>query len=110
MAEEKPKYWVEVEGVRPPDGAELITIERARQIEEEGWSANHDDLQMRGQLSRAAACYIFARNPEFIEKYWPFLEGWWKPSDDGIRNLIKAGALIAAEIDRLLRLKERKGG
>ena len=32
---------------------------------------------------------------------WPWDKKWWKPSDDPIKNLIKAGALIAAEIDRL---------
>lgn len=37
---------------------------------------------------------------------WPWESSWWKPSDDPIRNLVKAGALIAAEIDRLQRLKE----
>lgn len=34
---------------------------------------------------------------------WPFDAEWWKPSNDPVRNLVKAGALIAAEIDRLLR-------
>lgn len=34
---------------------------------------------------------------------WPWHSSWWKPSDDPIRNLVKAGALIAAEIDRLQR-------
>ena len=34
---------------------------------------------------------------------WPWALGWWKPGTDPIRNLEKAGALIAAEIDRLLR-------
>lgn len=32
---------------------------------------------------------------------WPWDMKWWKPSDDPIKNLVKAGALIAAEIDRL---------
>jgi hypothetical protein len=34
---------------------------------------------------------------------WPWDENDWKPADDPVRNLEKAGALIAAEIDRLLR-------
>lgn len=33
---------------------------------------------------------------------WPFPD-FWKQSEDPIRNLVKAGALIAAEIDRLQR-------
>ena len=31
---------------------------------------------------------------------WPWPPEFWKPSDDPVRNLVKAGALIAAEIDR----------
>jgi len=34
---------------------------------------------------------------------WPFSSEWWKPAQDPIRNLVKAGALIAAEIDHLQR-------
>jgi hypothetical protein len=37
---------------------------------------------------------------------WPWSKKWWKPSSDPIRNLVKAGALIAAEIDRLQRAKK----
>ena len=36
---------------------------------------------------------------------WPWSDKWWKPKDK-IRDLVRAGALIAAEIDRLQRLKE----
>ena len=38
---------------------------------------------------------------------WPWAKKWWKPSDDPVRNLVKAGALIAAEIDRLESLKAK---
>lgn len=39
-------------------------------------------------------------------RYWPWEPGWWKPGKgnsyaDRVRELVKAGALIAAEIDRL---------
>jgi hypothetical protein len=40
-----------------------------------------------------------------VPSSWPWDYDWWKPSDDPIRNLTKAGALIAAEIDRLNRLR-----
>lgn len=33
---------------------------------------------------------------------WPFDPPSWKPGADRIRELVKAGALIAAEIDRLM--------
>ena len=37
---------------------------------------------------------------------WPWDHEFWKPSEDQIRNLVKAGALIAAEIDRLIRANQ----
>jgi hypothetical protein len=87
-------------------GAELIAAERQRQIEVKGWTPEHDDEHQNNQLSRAGACYAFQckkgdkRYPPFG---WPWGAEWWKPSPDPIRNLVKAGALIAAEIDRLQR-------
>ena len=83
-------------------GAELISNERKRQIDEEGWTATHDDLHREGDLSKAAICYIMYPNVRCHEELWPFSLSWWKPSDRK-RNLVRAGALIAAEIDRLIR-------
>jgi hypothetical protein len=84
-------------------GVALIAAERARQVSAEGWSAQHDDQHETGELLAAAARYLDAgsdydlggRLPD-----WPWEPHWFKPSDDLIRNLVKAGALIAAEIDR----------
>lgn len=96
-------------------GAELIAAERKRQIEVEGWSPDHDDEHPDAALVCAALSYgeVAAEqiNPHFpgedrpwhTRTDWPWDGGWWKPSDDPIRNLVKAGALIAAEIDRLQR-------
>jgi hypothetical protein len=40
---------------------------------------------------------------------WPWDKGWWKPTPDNrIRELEKAGALIAAEIDRLQRMEGKE--
>ena len=80
-------------------GVELIAVERERQIGEEGWSSSHDSDYDRGQLAAAAACYAW---PDVKDEWWPWEEKWWKPKDD-LRNLVRAGALIAAEIDRLQR-------
>lgn len=90
-----------------------IAAERRRQIETEGWTPEHDDEHDRGEMARAAGCYAlqgFFRNgnwqgPRYdIENYlWPWSLDWWKPSD-ARRNLVKAGALIVAEIERLDRL------
>jgi hypothetical protein len=103
------------------DGATRIANERRRQIEKEGWTAYHDDDMHDGpSLALAAVCYALppdheARRPQggYVDRVpplWPWDEEWWKPvatpNDPKlgrIRELEKAGALIAAEIDRLLR-------
>ena len=86
------------------DGLAAIAIERRRQIEAEGWTPEHDDQHKRGELARAGACYAIADElGSERELLWPWSEDWWKPAGR-IRNLGKAGALIAAEIDRLTRL------
>jgi hypothetical protein len=84
-------------------GVELIAAERQRQVEAEGWTPEHDD-EHDGQMADAAACYLLSDVPEFRDDYWPWDAKWWKPTPkDRVRELVKAGALIAAEIDRLNR-------
>lgn len=79
-------------------GAELIAAERRRQIEIEGYTPEHD-AEHRTQLRKAAIAYLL---PNRADEWWPWDWSYWKPSGtDQIRNLVKAGALIAAEIDRL---------
>lgn len=88
-------------------GVELITQERERQISQEGWTPEHDDQHTNGELRDAGIAYAIAcdfRVADSARCYWPWENAWWKPSEDHIRNLVKAGALIAAEIDRLQRL------
>lgn len=88
----------------------LIAAERQRQLEDEGWLEEHDDTHDSGELALAAASYALppdypGRDPIYgSPDSWPWLEFWWKPSpNDRIRELVKAGALIVAEIDRLQR-------
>ena len=117
------------------NGAELIAQERQRQIEKEGWTAEHDS-KFDGHLAIAAACYAvvgiegdsglkasvnfiayapigFGREGYYIKSAmdaWPFgfPGGKWdkRKKHNRLRRLQIAGALIAAEIDRLL----AKGG
>ena len=55
-------------------------------------------------MAVAAACYALPAWCRGRTRRWPWDDEWWKPTpDDRIRELVKAGALIAAEIDRLLR-------
>jgi len=102
---------------RPDNGAALIMMERGRQIKEEGWSSSHDDLHTKGELVQAAIAYAYigsdfnlASNKSIlIEIIWPWDAKFWKPKKNRIRNLVRAGALIAAEIDRLQRLEIASG-
>lgn len=88
-------------------GAESIAAERQRQISEGGWTAEHDDEHAAGELAEAAQCYVMETiQPGDGNAFWPWEGSWWKPSADPVRNLVKAGALIAAEIDRLQRVND----
>lgn len=94
-------------------GAELIAAERQRQIEVEGWTPEHDDEHENGEMIAAAVCYAeptCGALPRWNNQWWPWADKWWKPSDDPIRDLAKAGALIAAEIDRRQRKQEQEAG
>lgn len=84
----------------------LIAAERERQLQVEGWDQSHDDNHIFDELAIAAACYAMPPSISARTKHWPWDCGWWKPSpEDRIRELVKAGALIVAEIDRLQRLR-----
>jgi hypothetical protein len=105
---EAPKPTVQV---YREDGVALIAAERKRQVEAEGRTSAHDDEHDSGELANAAVtyakqAYIGATAPLPANDRWPWDEEWWKPSSP-IRMLVKAGALIAAEIDRRLRKGER---
>lgn len=82
-----------------------VAEERRRQIEAEGWTPEHDDEHEGRDMARAAACYALhaAGYPDVdvaVLRFWPWLDTRWKPSTPR-RNLVKAGALILAEIERL---------
>lgn len=94
-------------------GINIIAEERARHITEEGYTAELDDEWENEELAQAAATYVYPERMAYPgrEEVWP--ENWdlesFKPTpNDRIRELAKAGALIAAEIDRLLRKKVRE--
>lgn len=74
--------------------ADLIH-ERLRQERVEGHSAIDDDFWSEGELALAAVAYILA-DPDS----WPFEPSGFKPRD-ARSNLIRAAALLLAEIERL---------
>lgn len=95
-------------------GIELIAAERKRQVESEGWTAEHDQMHDDGELADAAICYAMSSMDMQInigtayvkvkakKALWPWAKGWWRPTPHNrVKELVKAGALIAAEIDRL---------
>lgn len=72
-------------------GVALIALERWRQVQEEGYDTVHDLRVGTERLTDAAIRTLLA--------WWPWGPEAWKPADDRLRNLVKAGALIAAAID-----------
>lgn len=107
------------EGPGAQDGVALIAAERQRQLSAEGWTPEHDDEHRHGEMAVSAARYAmhdvgfdelntrddaydaaeWAEVKVALGKAWRWESCWWKPKDP-IRNLVRAGALIAAEIDR----------
>jgi hypothetical protein len=77
----------------------LIAIERLRQIEAKGYTADHDDQYVLGDLAAMAVWYA-DQQASGID--WP-LDDRWPERRGQLWDLIRAGALIAAEIDRLMR-------
>ncbi|MDE5061297.1 hypothetical protein OZD67_04160 [Wolbachia endosymbiont of Drosophila nikananu] len=98
-----------------------VAAERERQKSVEGWTEAHDDQHSAGQLVAAATCY--AESSYFltdrlrsngsqmdVPRLWPWADEWWKPTTQR-RDLVKATALILAEIERLDRaILTREGG
>lgn len=82
-------------------GAVDVIAERREQVTREGWTPDHDDLHKDGALADAARAYLMSNlDPEEPPYMWPWPLQWWKPTTIR-RNLVKAAALIIAEIDRL---------
>lgn len=108
-----------------------VLAERRRQTEAEGWTEEHDDEHADGSLAAAAACYAM---PDEFRRYeirtdgrpggryvdeqayithrvpgpWPMSwAGWWWKPKDRRRDLVRAAALLIAEIERMDRLAEQ---
>lgn len=81
------------------NGVMMIAEERQRQLTAEGYTSTHDEEHEMEELAFAAATYALP-SPYRQNHLWP--DGWdFKPGPTRVRELVKAGALIAAEIDRL---------
>lgn len=91
------------------EGIRLLAGERARQMGEEGFSVERDRELYTSELARASQSYVAAALYSqatgnvlgLAPDSWPWPASEFKPSSDPARNLVKAGALIAAELDRM---------
>ena len=92
-----------------------VAAERKRQVDAEGWTPEHDDKHDLCELARAAACYagnaaghvyVYA---SAVPWFWPWDRSWWKPTTPRA-DLVKAGALILAEIERIDRKVAKAAG
>jgi hypothetical protein len=87
-----------------------VIAERYRQIEGEGWSHEHDDSHEQGDLAGAGAAYALyagCHASVFPPPQWPWQPEWWKPQNFR-RDLVRADALILAEIEKFDRNRKRK--
>ena len=104
-------------------GIGLIASERQRQLTHEGWDDSHDMEHSESELAVVAALYAVqgvrgvrvlkecTPNGETEEPIYSGIDAWpasWSDEWDRrwthkkLRRLVIAGALIAAEIDRIL--------
>lgn len=80
-----------------------VMNERDRQHNEEGWTPELDDAYPMGKLAQAGAAYAMNAGVPFVNQpptSWPFAREWWKPKDPR-RDLVRAAALILAEIEKI---------
>lgn len=89
-----------------------VLAERQRQVSVKGWTPEHDDEHANGDMALAAACYAASAGgvpwSDDVPSFWPWADQWWKPTTPR-RDLVKAGALILAEIERIDRAASSTG-
>lgn len=98
-----------------------ISRERERQMAVEGWSHEHDDKHDNDEMAFAAACYAIGSrevhrgivdadqgvSATISARLWPWELRWWKPKKRR-QDLVRAAALLVAEIERLDRAEARR--
>lgn len=110
MSGEKADLKVALAAYRGGQAAADVLNERLRQITGEGWDEAHDDEHANGEMAAAAAAYATnavraikgQTNAGVMPGVWPksWDWEWWKPRTPR-KDLVRAGALILAEIERL---------
>lgn len=95
-----------------------VADERLRQQLVEGWTPEHDDAHPEGELAMAAGCYALNAASSLTGDYidpdatgvpvpWPWAPEWWKPKTTR-EDLVRAAALLLAEIERMDRAKAQQ--
>lgn len=107
--------------IEPSQVINDVLVERVRQLSEEGYDTAHDDAHVNGELAMAAACYTIGAfygwepkpdadgevwQPSMFEVTWPW--DFAKPKDKR-RDLVRAAALILAELERIDRASQADG-
>lgn len=100
-----------IEEMALSDAARDVLTERRRQITTKGWDHDHDDAQGNDEIAAFAAVYAMPEGARdwpaketgfgrtFAEALIPFC---WAPKfGDRLRDLVKAAALLVAEIERI---------
>lgn len=95
----------------PPDTLDLgiseIAAERQRQVTQEGYTAEHDDQHIHSELAAAGACYALTGwSITDAMRLWPFDREGFKQAER-LKDLRRAGDLIAAEISRFKRAETK---
>lgn len=91
-----------------PSALDDVAAERRRQIEDEGYTAEHDGQHADRELAKLAAAYLLSswiRDDAYRSVVTDGLTSWQKPKMERER-LVCAAALIIAEIERLDRASE----
>lgn len=93
----------------------MLLVERLSQIAVKGYTPKRDDGYVKGELAMAAGSYALAEDYRRVSPNvanieapfcWRFNRDSWKPTpNDRLKELTKAGALIIAEMERLLRIE-----
>ncbi len=86
---------------------EDVLKERQRQVQEEAYGYRQDDTYRNNELVNAAICYADSNlwyEPGKPPDKWPWAGGFFKPKSRR-ENLVRAAALLIAEIERLDRAK-----
>jgi hypothetical protein len=113
-ARKPPKPWFPEMPMRPPGGRaaimDQVLRERMRQIDGEGFGIEKDDEYVGGEMAMAAACYaMFADRQGIVTPtQWPWSPAWFKQKSRR-RDLVRAAALLVAEIELIERAEINHG-